>query len=90
MVNKFGFPILQPLTEVQRENRMLDMVHQAVGHAFVNHTLVMTNTVHNVVIKTLVECAFQGYTGLCYMQPGQMSFAPIGSTAATAPSASFG
>ena len=53
VVKEFDFPALQSLTEVQRENRMLDMVHQAVGHAFVSHAPVMTNTVHNVMIKTL-------------------------------------
>ena len=31
VVKKFDFPTLQPMTEVQRENRILDMVHQAVG-----------------------------------------------------------
>ena len=75
VVRKFDFPTLQPLTETQRENRMLDMVHQAVGQAFVNHAPVMTHTVHNAVIKTLGEGAFQGYTGPCYMQPSQMNFA---------------
>ena len=85
VVKKFDFPTLQPLTETQRENKMLDMVHQAVGHAFVSHTPVMTNTVHNVMIKTLREGAFQGY-----QQPGQMNFAPIGSTTVTPPSVSLG
>ena len=51
---KFDFPTLQPLTETQHENKMLDMVHQAVGQAFVNHAPVMTHTVHN----TLGEGAF--------------------------------
>ena len=87
MIQKFDFPNLQPLTEVQRENKMLDMVHQAVGQAFVNHAPVMTHTMHNAVIKTLGEGAFQSYTGPCYMQPGQMNFAPIRSTTATDPSA---
>jgi len=86
VVKKFNFPTLQPLTETQHENKMLDMVHQAVEQAFVNHAPVMTHNVHNAVIKTLGEGAFQGYTGPCYMQPSQMNFAPMGSTAATAPS----
>ena len=67
---------------------MLDMVHQAVGQAFVNHAPVMTHTVHNAVIKTLGEGAIQGYTGPCYMQPNKMYFAPMGSTVAIAPLAS--
>ena len=83
VVKKFDFPTLQPLTETQCENKMLDMVHQAVGHAFVNHALVMTHTVHNAVIKTLGESMFQGYSGPCYMQPSHMSFTSMGSTAAT-------
>ena len=66
VIKKFDFPTLQPLTEVQRENKMLDMVHQAVGHAFVSHAPVMTNIVHNAVIKTLNEGGFQGYTGPAY------------------------
>jgi len=31
VIKKFDFPTLQPLTETQRENKMLDVVHQAVG-----------------------------------------------------------
>lgn len=87
VIEKFDFPALQPLTEVQRENRMLDMVCQAMGHAFVNHAPVMTNTVHNAVIKTLSEGTYQGYTGPCYQQPGLMNFTPVGSATVTSPSA---
>lgn len=28
VIHKFEFPVLQPLNETQRENRLLDMVHQ--------------------------------------------------------------
>lgn len=51
-----------------------------MGHTFASHALVMTNVVHNAVIKTLSEGASQGYAGPCYQQPGQMSFASNGST----------
>ena len=44
VIKKFDFPTLQPLTEARHENKMLDMVHQAVGHAFVNHAPVMTHS----------------------------------------------
>jgi hypothetical protein len=63
VIKKFDFPALQPLTEAQRENKMLDAVHQAVNHAFINHAPVMTHTVHNTVVKTLGERAFKGYEG---------------------------
>jgi hypothetical protein len=59
---------------------MLDAVHQAVNHAFINHAPVMTHTVHNAVVKMLGEVAFKGYEGPCYTQPNQMSFIPMGLT----------
>ena len=55
VIKKFDFPTLQPLTEAQHENKVLDMVHQAIGHAFVSHAPIMTNSVHNAVVKTLCE-----------------------------------
>ena len=61
------------------------MVHQAVWHAFVSHASVMTNTVHNALIKTLDEGGFQGYTGPAYHQTSQMNFTPIGSATTTPP-----
>ena len=85
VIKKFDFPTLQPLTKVQRENKMLDMVHQAVWHAFVSHASVMTNTVHNALIKTLDEGGFQGYTGPAYHQTSQLNFTPIGSATTTPP-----
>jgi predicted Ser/Thr protein kinase len=63
IIKKFDFPALQPLTEAKCENKMLDAVHQAVNHAFINHAPVMTHTVHNTVVKTLGERAFKGYEG---------------------------
>ena len=76
VVKKLDFPTLQPLTDAQRDNKMIDMVHQAVGQAFINSAPVMTKTVHNAVLKTVG--ATQGYLGPCYMQPNQMGFAPMG------------
>ena len=78
VIKKFNFPTLQPMTEAQRENKMLDMVHQVVGQAFVNHAPVMTNSVHNVVVKTLQEGGLQGFMGLAYQQASQTIFAPTG------------
>ena len=31
VINKFDFPTLQPLIEAQRDNKLTDMVYQAVG-----------------------------------------------------------
>ena len=85
VIKKFDFLALQPSTEAQRENRVLDMVHQAVGQAFVSHAPVMTNYVHNAVVKTLWEGGFQGYVGLAYQQASQMIFSPTGWVTAVPP-----
>ena len=61
------------------------MVHQAVGHAFVSHASMMTNSVHNDVVKTLAEGTFQGYTRTSFQQPGQMNFTPVGPATITPP-----
>jgi len=53
VVKKFNLPDVQSLTEVQRDNKIFDMVHQAVGQAFVNYGPVMSHTMHNAVIRTL-------------------------------------
>jgi len=89
VVKKFDLPNVQPLTDVQRDNRMLDMVHQAVGQAFINHGPVMTRTVHNAVIGTISGSAGQGYMGSVYHQPSQFNFTPVGSATLTPPSASL-
>ena len=35
VIKKFNRPSFQPLTEAQRENKMMDAVGQAVAHAFI-------------------------------------------------------
>jgi hypothetical protein len=46
------------------------MVNSAVNHALINHSNVLSNTVHNVVIQTLKEGkASQHYVGPAYHQP---------------------
>ena len=82
---KFNFSTPQLLIEVQRENKMLDAVHQAVGHAFVSHAPIMTNSVHNVVVKILQEGGLQGYVGPVYQQAIQMIFAPTRSSTTVPP-----
>ena len=64
---------------------MAHMVHQAVGQAFISHGLVMTNFVHNAVLKTLQEVGLQGFMGPAYQQASQMIFAPTGSAIAVPP-----
>ena len=58
VIKKFDFPALQPLTEAQRENKMIDTVYQVVGQAFIKSATVMGNTVYNTVVKTFAEGTF--------------------------------
>ena len=66
VIKKFDFPTLHTFTKAQREDRMAHMVHQAVGHAFISHGLVMTNYVHNALVKTLQDGGLQGFMGPAY------------------------
>ena len=52
VIKKFNLPSFQPLTEAQRDNKMIDAVSQAVAQVFVKSAIVMGNTVHNAVVKT--------------------------------------
>ena len=63
VIKKFNLPSFQPLTEAQRENKMMDAVGQAVAQAFIKSVTVMGNTVHNVVVKTFAEGTLPGCMG---------------------------
>ena len=53
VIKKFSFPTFVPYEESQKEDRMIHQLNQVIGHAFVNHALIMANYVHNAVLKTL-------------------------------------
>ena len=77
VIKKFNLPSFQPLTEKQRENKMMDAVGQAVAQAFVKSATVMGNIIHNAVVKTFAEGTFPGCMGPCYIQPNQMQYVPL-------------
>ena len=54
------------------------MVNQAVGQAFINHSSIMANSVHNAVLKTLQDRGVLGFVGPAYQQASQMVFTPTG------------
>ena len=87
MIKKFDFPSFQPLTEAQRDNKMIDAVSQAVSQAFIKSATVMGNTVHNEVVKTFAEGTFPGCMGPCYIRPDQMNYVPLEVSMAAALSA---
>ena len=61
------------------------MVNQAVEQAFISHSSVMANSVHNAVLKTLQEGGLLGFMGPVYQQASQMVFTPTGLATATPP-----
>ena len=77
VIKKFNLPSFQPLTEAQRESKMMDAVGQAVTQAFIKSATVMGNTVHNAVVKTFVEGMFPGCMSPCYIQPDQIQYVPL-------------
>ena len=66
MIKKFDFPTLPSYIEAQKEDKMAHMVNQAVGQAFISHGPVMTNSVHNAVVKILQDGGLQGFMGPAY------------------------
>ena len=88
VIKKFDLSSFQPLTEVQRENKMMDAVGQAVVQAFIKCTTVMGNTVHNAVVMTFAEDTFQGCMDPCYIQLDQMQYVSLEVSMAAALSAS--
>ena len=77
VIKKFHLPSFQPLTEAQRENKMMDSVGQAVAQAFIKSATAMGNTVHKAVVKTFAEGTLPGCMGPCYIQPDQMQYTPL-------------
>ena len=87
VIKKFNLPTFQPLTEAQHENKMMDAVGQAVAQDFIKSATIMSNTVHNAVVKTFAEGTFPGCMGPCYIQPDQMQYTPLEVSMAAALSA---
>ena len=79
------FPTLPPYDESQKEDRMVHLMNQAIGQAFMSHAPIMANSVHNDVLKTLQDRGMLGFVGPVYQQANQMVFSPTGSATETSP-----
>jgi hypothetical protein len=77
VIKKFDLPSFQPLTEAQRDNKMMVAVGQTIAHAFIKSATVMCNTVHNAVLKTFAEGTFPGCMSHCYIQPDQIQYVTL-------------
>ena len=68
VIKKYDFSTLPPYNELQKEDRMIHQMNQAIGQAFANHASIMANYVHNVVLKTLQDRGVLGFVGPAYQQ----------------------
>ena len=66
LIKKYNFSTLPPYNELQKEDKMIHQMNQAIGHAFVNHAPIMANYVHNAVLKTLQDKGTHGFVGPAY------------------------
>ena len=85
MIKKYDFPTLQPYDESQKEDRLVYMMNQAIGQAFMSHAPIKGNSVHNDVRKTQQDRGALGFVGPAYQHDSQMVFSPTGSAIETSP-----
>jgi len=68
VIKKFDFPTFVSHEESQKEDRMIHQMNQAIGHAFANHAPIMSNHVHNAVLKTLQDRGTPGFMGPAFIK----------------------
>jgi hypothetical protein len=97
VIQKQDLPLPQQVTFDSNPGKLQEMVNSAVNHALINHSNVLSNTVHNAVIRTFKEGqASPHYVGSAYHQPESASVitpsAPpaVVGTEITSPSVSTG
>ena len=66
IIKKYDFPTLPPYDDSQKVDRMVHMMNQAIGQAFISHALIMDNFVHSAVRKTLQDRGMLGFVGPTY------------------------
>jgi hypothetical protein len=74
VIQKQDLPFPRQVTFYSNPGKLQEMVNSAVNHASINHSNVLSNTVHNVVIRTFKEGqASPRYVGPAYYQPESAS-----------------
>ena len=70
VIQKQDLPLPRQVTFDSNPGKLQEMVNSAVNHALINHSNVLSNTVHNAVVRTLKEGqAAPHYVGPAYHQP---------------------
>jgi hypothetical protein len=74
VIQKQDLPLPRQVTFDSNPGKLQEMVNSAVNHALINHSNVLSNTVHNAVIRTFKEGqASPRYVGPAYHQPESAS-----------------
>jgi hypothetical protein len=55
VIQKQDLPLLRQVTFDSNPGKLQEMVNYAVNHALINHSNVLSNTVHNAVVQTFKE-----------------------------------
>jgi hypothetical protein len=70
VIQKQDLSLRQQVTFDSNPSKLQEMVNSVVNHALINHSNVLSNTVHNAVIRTFKEGqASPHYVGPAYHQP---------------------
>jgi hypothetical protein len=70
VIQKQDLPLPQQVTFDSNPGKLQEMVNSAVNYALINHSNVLSNTVHNDVVRTFKEGqASPHYVGPAYHQP---------------------
>jgi hypothetical protein len=70
VIQKQDLPLPRQVTFDSNPGKLQEMVNSAVNHALINHSNVLSNTIHNAVIRTFKEGqASPRYVGPAHHQP---------------------
>jgi len=83
VIQKEALPMPREITFEANSGKLQEMVDNAINHALMNQSSVLSNTVFNAVARTFKEGQVPpSYVGLAYHQPGASSVtAPLATTA---------
>jgi TRAP-type C4-dicarboxylate transport system substrate-binding protein len=86
VIQKQDLSLPRQVTFDSNPDKLQEMVNYAVNHALINHSNVLSNTVHNAVVQTLKE----GQASLHYVGPAYHQPEPASVNTPSAPSAVVG
>jgi hypothetical protein len=74
VIQKQDLPLPRQVTFDSNPGKLQEMVNSAVNHALINHSNMLSNTIHNAVVRTLKEGqVLPHYVGPAYHQPEPVS-----------------